>query len=93
MFLSGKTKSSGDPFSLKLEPFNVKMVEQEVKCVPKYFRAIPCVPDVTHETYFALDFLVELSLLAVNVDTKRLGQYSKGNIVKASLSISYFCRS
>ena len=32
---------------------------------------------MTHETYFALDLLVELSLLAVNVYTKRLGQYSK----------------
>ena len=47
------------------------------KLLTPVFWAIPCIPDVTHETYFALDLLVELSLLAVNVYTKRLGQYSK----------------
>ena len=40
MFLSGnRPKSSSDPFFLKPKPFNVKMVEQEVKRFPMYFIA------------------------------------------------------
>ena len=40
MFLSGnRPKSSGDPFFLKPEPFNVKMVEQDIKRFPKHFIA------------------------------------------------------